>query len=71
LTPNTFVKEQVAGRYAKNAIALTRLGNRTQSNNGMQRTRNKHASYHQAFVRAADAGRYAASLMNHADNQGI
>jgi hypothetical protein len=31
-------------------------------NNGMQRTRTQQAYYHQRFVRAADAGRYALSL---------
>jgi D-alanyl-D-alanine carboxypeptidase len=32
-------------------------GGSTQPNNGMQRTRTQHASYHQRLVRAADAGR--------------
>ena len=32
-------------------------GNHAASNNGMQRTRRKRASYQQSFVRAADAGR--------------
>jgi hypothetical protein len=33
-------------------------------NNGMQRTRNHVASYQSWSVRAADAGRWATSLMN-------
>ncbi len=38
MTLNTFIKEQVAGRYVKNAIDSTSLSNRPQSNNGMHPT---------------------------------
>jgi hypothetical protein len=33
------------------------------SNNGMQRTRIQQVSYHQSSMRAADAQRYAVSLL--------
>jgi hypothetical protein len=59
-----------ADRYLRHARHCD--ARRLRNNNGMQRTRNQHASHSRRFVRAADGGRSAVpSVLNKYDQDSV